>query len=104
MPDGYCRFANSASRFRHFWIVAHSDIEPTAEWQTQIQTALATCDAFIALLHPDFQASDWTDQEVGFSMGRGVPTFAVRLGQVPYSFMGAFKPSTASTKLHCTRW
>jgi len=29
--------------------VAHNDIEPTQEWQTQIETALATCDALVAL-------------------------------------------------------
>jgi hypothetical protein len=37
--------------------VAHSDIEPTLQWQNEIQTALATCDALIALLHPGFHAS-----------------------------------------------
>jgi hypothetical protein len=68
--------------------VAHNDIEPTQEWQTQIETALATCDALVALLHPDFHVSNWTDQEIGFAMGRGVPTFAVRFGQDPYGFIG----------------
>src|ERR1041384_1587955 len=37
--------------------IAHNDIEPTEEWQTQIETALATCDALVALLHKDFHAS-----------------------------------------------
>src|ERR1700728_902268 len=55
--------------------VAHNDIEPTEDWQTQIQLALATCDSLIALLHPGFHISNWTDQEIGFAMGRGVPTF-----------------------------
>ena len=27
--------------------VAHSDIEPTTEWQNQIETALSTCDALV---------------------------------------------------------
>ena len=34
--------------------VAHNDVEPTQEWQAQIETALATCEALIALLHQDF--------------------------------------------------
>jgi hypothetical protein len=53
--------------------VAHSDIEPTTEWQDQIETALSTCDALVALLHDKFHESKWTDQEVEFAMGRGVP-------------------------------
>jgi hypothetical protein len=67
--------------------VAHSDIEPTAEWQAQIETALATCESLVALLDPNFHASNWTDQEIGFAMGSGVPVFAVQLGQPPYGFI-----------------
>ena len=71
--------------------VAHNDIEPTLEWQTQIESALATADSLVALLHPAFHASDWTDQEIGFAMGRGLPVFAVRFGQDPYGFIGRFQ-------------
>jgi hypothetical protein len=78
-------------RFGVSAFVAHNDIEPTKEWQTEIEVALATCDALIALLHPDFHKSNWTDQEVGFAMGRGVPIFSVGLGQAPYGFIGKFQ-------------
>ena len=71
--------------------VAHNDIEPTKEWQTQIETALATCDALVALLHPNFHESNWTDQEIGFAMGRGLPVFSARFGQDPYGFIGRFQ-------------
>lgn len=71
--------------------VAHNDIEPTLEWQTQIETALATADSLVALLHPAFHASSWTDQEIGFAMGRRLPVFAVRFGQDPYGFIGRFQ-------------
>src|ERR1700722_735851 len=60
-------------RFGISGFVAHNDIEPTVEWQTEIETALATCDALVALLHENFHDSNWTDQEIGFAMGRGVP-------------------------------
>lgn len=79
---------------QEFWrygisaFVAHNDIEPTREWQAEIETALSTCHALVALLHPGFHASNWTDQEIGFAMGRGVPVFAVRFGQDPYGFIG----------------
>ncbi len=71
--------------------VAHNDIEPTTEWQTQIETALATCDSLVALMHSKFRMSNWTDQEIGFAMGRGVPVFSVRLGETPYGFIGKFQ-------------
>lgn len=71
--------------------VAHNDIQPTAEWLAEIEIALATCDTLIALLTPDFHKSSWTDQEVGFAMGRGLPAFAIELGQVPYGFIGRFQ-------------
>lgn len=71
--------------------VAHNDIEPTLEWQSQIETALSTADSLVALLHPAFHASSWTDQEIGFAMGRGLPVFAVRFNQDPYGFIGRFQ-------------
>ena len=42
--------------------VAHEDIEPTQEWQREIQQALFSMDALVALLTPDFRDSNWTDQ------------------------------------------
>jgi hypothetical protein len=71
--------------------VAHNDIEPTLEWQSQIEAALATADSLVALLHPKFHESKWTDQEIGFAMGHGLPVFAVRFGQDPYGFIGRFQ-------------
>lgn len=92
--------------------VAHNDIVPTTEWQVQIETALATCDGLVALLHPGFHESKWTDQEIGYVMGRGLPTFAVRLGEDPYGFIGRFQafngngkspPALASEIFHALR-
>jgi len=71
--------------------VAHNDIEPTLAWQGQIEMALSTCDALVALLHENFHESKWTDQEIGFAMGRGVPVFSVRFGQDPYGFIGSYQ-------------
>jgi hypothetical protein len=68
--------------------VAHEDIEPTREWQREIERALFSMDALVALLTSDFHDSSWTDQEVGVAIGRGVPLIAVRLGLDPYGLMG----------------
>lgn len=71
--------------------VAHEDIEPTKEWQTEIETALATMDALIALLAPGFKESNWCDQEVGVAIGRQVPIISIRQGLDPYGFIGKYQ-------------
>lgn len=68
--------------------VAHEDIEPTQEWPREIERALFSMDALVALLSKDYHDSDWTDQEVGVAIGRGVPLIAIRLGTDPYGLMG----------------
>jgi hypothetical protein len=71
--------------------VAHEDIHPTKDWQDEIENALASMDAFAALLTEDFHDSLWTDQEVGYALGRGIPMIAVKLGQNPYGFIAKFQ-------------
>lgn len=61
--------------------VAHEDIQPTLEWQVQIERALHTMDAFIAVLTEGFSASNWTQQEAGFAYGRGTPVITFKMGQ-----------------------
>jgi hypothetical protein len=75
--------------------VAHDDIEPTLEWQKEIETALQSMDVMCALLTPDFRGSKWTDQEVGFALGRRVPVIPVRLGADPHGFIGKVQAVTA---------
>jgi TIR domain len=75
--------------------VAHEDIHPTKEWQDEIENALATMDGFVALMTSGFHDSDWTDQEVGYALARGVPIIAVRLERNPYGFLGKFQGLTA---------
>lgn len=74
--------------------VAHADIHPTERWQDEIENALDSMDAFVALLSKSFHDSDWTDQEVGFALGRRVPLIAVKLGRDPYGFIGRFQALT----------
>ncbi len=51
-------------------------------------------DALVALITPDFHASSWTDQEIGWALGRGVPVIPVRLGADPYGFVGKIQAVT----------
>lgn len=67
--------------------VAHVDIEPTLEWQDQIELALRSMHAFVPLLTRKFDTSKWTGQEIGFAVARGVPIIPVRLGMDPYGFI-----------------
>lgn len=76
--------------------VAHEDIYPTQEWQDEIENALFSMDAFVALLTEGFHDSVWTDQEVGVAFGRGVPIISVKLGKDPYGFIGKFQALSCS--------
>ena len=67
--------------------VAHEDIYPTLEWQSEIERALHTMDAFIAIHTPGFSASFWTQQEVGFAVGRGVKIISFKMGEDPTGFI-----------------
>jgi hypothetical protein len=75
--------------------VAHKDIRATKPWQDEMENALLSMDAFAALMTHDFHESDWTDQEVGFALARGVPVIAVQLGRVPYGLLGKFQALSA---------
>lgn len=71
--------------------VAHEDIEPTKEWQLEIEKALFTMDALVAILTPGFNESKWTDQEIGVAIGRNVLVIPIRKGLDPYGFFGKFQ-------------
>lgn len=68
--------------------VAHEDIEPSLEWQSEIELALRSMHALGALLTPEFHASKWTDHELGWALGRGVLVVPLRLGVDPYGLIG----------------
>ena len=84
------------ARFGVASFVAHEDIQPTREWREEIENALASMDVFVALLTDKFHESDWTDQEVGYALARGVPMVAVKLGRDPYGFIGKFQALTST--------
>ena len=79
--------------------VAHDDIEPSRAWQQTIETALDTCDVLVAYVTQDFSTSNWTDQEVGWALGRGRLIVPIRAGSLPYGFFGSYQavPLSGST-------
>jgi len=80
--------------------VAHEDIEPTKEWQTEIEVALSTMDALLALLSPGFKESNWIDQEIGVAIGRGVPIVPIKFDLDPYGFIGKYQALQGKEKTH----
>ncbi|HBC82546.1 MAG TPA: TIR domain-containing protein [Escherichia sp.] len=78
--------------------VAHEDIEPTKEWQNEIESGLKTMDALAAILMPGFQESKWCDQEVGVAVGRDILIIPIRKGLDPYGFIGKYQGIQAQGK------
>jgi TIR domain-containing protein len=85
-------FASSLkSSLRTFGIsafVAHEDIQPSIEWMGEIELALNSMHALAALLTANFKDSLWTDQEVGFALGKGIFVIPVKLERDPHGFIG----------------
>jgi len=71
--------------------VAHTSIRPTKKWQDEIEFALSSMDILVALMTKDFHKSKWTDQEIGFALGRQIPIISIGLGADPYGFIGKFQ-------------
>jgi hypothetical protein len=53
--------------------------------------ALRTCEVLVAYLTPAFHESRWTDQEVGWALGREVVIIPIQAGVVPYGFLAAYQ-------------
>jgi hypothetical protein len=85
-------------RFGISAFVAHVDIEPTREWQDEIEAGLFSMDALVAIVMPGFKESNWTDQEVGVAVGRGVLVIPVIRGLNPYGFIAKYQGLQANGK------
>ncbi|MCW5829979.1 MAG: toll/interleukin-1 receptor domain-containing protein [Deltaproteobacteria bacterium] len=87
--------------------VAHEDIEVTKPWQDEIERALKTMHVMILLVTESFGSSFWTNQEIGFALGRGVLIIPVRTGADPVGFVSKYqalagkgqKPADISRKI-----
>jgi hypothetical protein len=86
--DSVSKLKSALNWYRISSFVAHQDIEPTREWQKEIELALHSMDALAAILTPDFHDSKWTDQEVGFAFGKNTLVIPVRIGTDPYGLLG----------------
>lgn len=85
------RLATTLRGFGISSFVAHEDIEPTREWQLEIDRALFSMDALAALLSPGFGRSNWTDHEVGVAIGREKLVLPLMYGRNPYGLISKYQ-------------
>jgi len=59
--------------------VAHDTIEATKEWRREILNGLETMEVMLVFLTDDFHKSTFTNQEIGYALGRGIPIVSLKL-------------------------
>jgi hypothetical protein len=82
------RLKDTLARYSIAGFVAHEDIHPTLAWMDEVERALQTMDAMVAVHTKGFSASFWTQQEVGFALGRGTKVISFKMGEDPTGFIG----------------
>jgi hypothetical protein len=90
--------ATELNRSAFSCFVAHDAIEPSRQWQQVIEMALRTCDVLLAYVTSDFTESKWTDQEVGWALGRELVVISIKAGADPYGFFGSYQAVPAHTQ------
>lgn len=96
--DQAARLKSSLQKYGISCFVAHEDIHVSAEWRTEIFRSLISMDGLIAIVSSDFNDSHWTDQEVGFAVGRGVLVIPIDKGLAPYGFLEQFQSFKTNDK------
>lgn len=70
--------------------LAHDRIEATTAWQKEILKGLETMESMLVFVTDDLHKSAWTNQEIGFALGRGVPILSLKLENAdPKGFIGS---------------
>lgn len=68
--------------------IAHDTIEPLSTWRDEIRKGLETMEVMLAFVTDDFAESAWTNQEVGYALGKGVPIVSLQLqSRAPSGFI-----------------
>lgn len=99
------RLERALKRLGFASFVAHDAIAPSLEWRREIQKAQRSCDLLIAVVTEGFHDSEWTDQEIGWVLGRDLAIVALSLdGTLPKGFLESYqaikkKPGEATVAL-----
>lgn len=81
------RLKESLASYAISGFVAHEDIHPTLEWQVEIERALHSMNAFVAIHTAGFSNSFWTQQEIGFAVGKDIKIISLKMGEDPTGFI-----------------
>lgn len=69
--------------------VAHDTIEPMTTWQREIEKGLETMEVMLAFLTDNFHESPWTNQEIGYALGKAIPIISLKFERKdPVGFIG----------------
>lgn len=84
------RLADALEAYGISAFVAHDTIEPMTTWQHEIEKGLQTMEVMLAFVTDDFEKSVWTNQEVGYALGKGAPIIPVKFEHKdPPGFIGS---------------
>ena len=68
--------------------VAHDSIEPMKTWRQEILNGLETMEIMLAFITDNFHESTWTNQEIGYALGKNIPIISLKLeGADPEGFI-----------------
>jgi hypothetical protein len=73
--------ADALAEFGISSFVAHETIPANEEWRKVIENGLETMEVMVLFLTDDFE-STWTNQEVGYALGKGTPIISLKLGKI----------------------
>jgi hypothetical protein len=72
--------------------LAHETIEVSTEWRTEILKQLGTCPVIFCLITKNFLDSEWTQQEAGYAIARGMKVVSLIFNGIrPPGFLEAFQ-------------
>lgn len=92
---GAREFGDAIEKYGISTFVAHDTIEPMSSWRDEILKGLKTMEVMIALVTEAYHESEWTNQEVGYALGKEIPVVAIQLGPRP---PGGFLAATQAIK------
>lgn len=96
--DKATRLRDALKKYGVSAFVAHEDIEPSLEWQVQIERALHCMELFVSVHTEGYSKSFWSQQELGFAVGKGRKIIALRMGEDPTGFISKHQAISRGTK------
>jgi hypothetical protein len=83
------RLAEALESYGVSAFVAHDTIEPMSSWQQEIEKGLETMEVMLAFITDDFHDSCWTNQEIGYALGKGILVIPFKVEKRdPFGFIG----------------